>query len=323
MQSPIKTKNFMILSLLILLVSIVLSLFIGNYNWSVSQLFYDTKLRTIILEIRLPRILVSILVGSSLSISGVIYQGIFRNPLVEPFILGVAGGASLGAAISLLFFPHPLFTQFIAFLGGLFATFITYRLGMRDGVCDPTKVIIAGVVTGSFSSALLSIIKFFSQDTKLRSIIYWLMGGIYFTSWSEALYLLLSTIAIITILYKLVWKLNILSLGDEEACALGLNVELYRRLFLTLATLLTAITVSISGVVAWVGLIIPHFGRTIVGVEHKRLFIVAGSLGAIFLLWCDTLARSITITEIPLGIITSTIGAPYLYLLIKKEKVYF
>lgn len=283
----------------------------------------NTIYNTIVWNIRLPRILLVIGVGIALASAGATYQGVFRNPLVEPFILGVSAGSALGAALAICFpyiFPN---LQISAFIFGLIAVFGAYTLARARGQTPPITLILAGVIMGSIFMAFVSILKYISDDTELREIIFWLMGGFYHANWGDVHMILPLVFVGFVILWFFGWKLNVLSMGEEEAKALGISTEKTKIILIVLATFITAISVSAVGIIAWVGLMMPHATRMIIGPDHRFLLPSAAIMGAIFLIICDTIARTLTTAEIPIGIITSILGAPYLIYLIRTKKNIF
>ncbi len=272
----------------------------------------------------MPRILLAIVVGMALATAGGVYQGTFRNPLVEPFILGVSAGAAFGAALSIVF-PQYLFSiQLSAFMFGMVAVFAAYSLASVRGQTPLVTLILAGVILGSLFGSAVSLLKYISTDTGLREIVFWMMGGFYYATWSDV-YQIVPVVAICTIVLCLMgWKLNVLSMGEEEAKTLGINTERTKIILITLATFITALSVSVVGIIAWVGLMMPHAARLVIGPDHRFLLPSAAIMGAIFLIICDTIARTLTSAEIPVGIITSILGAPYLmYLLRTKKNIFF
>ncbi len=277
---------------------------------------------TIIWEIRLPRILVGILVGFSLATAGAVYQGTFRNPLVEPFILGVSAGAAFGASLGILFPALFLNLQVGAFLFALVAVTAVYFSSRSDGRNAVVSLILAGVIIGSLFQALVSILKFVSDDAALRAIVFWIMGGFYYADWSDVALLLPLTLACGATIWMLSWKLNILSMGDEEARSLGVNPERLKLVFILCATLMTALAVSVVGIIAWVGLMMPHAARMILGPDHRFVIPAAALMGGIYILVCDTLARTLIGSEIPVSIITSILGAPFLFYLLRTKARY-
>jgi len=314
------------------------SLILGGYEISIPKVYsillykltsiatipFDRADEVIIWDIRTPRILIAIFVGAALSISGVVYQSIFRNPIVEPYILGVSSGAAFGASLGILF-PMIFFTvQVSAFLFAITALGISYMFARSRGDTQPISLILSGIIIGSIFSAMVAILKYISDDTQLREIVFWMMGGLYYATWQDIYIVSIVVTSASIIIWLLSWKLNILSTSDEDAKTLGVNPELYKFIFIILATVMTSVSVATVGIIAWVGLMIPHFVRLIIGVDNRYLIPAAGVLGAIYILLCDTLARGVIESEIPIGIITSIIGAPFLLLLLrlKAGKIY-
>jgi iron complex transport system permease protein len=275
---------------------------------------------TVIWQIRLPRALAVLLVGAGLAVSGATFQGTFRNPLVSENILGVSAGAAVGAAIGILIDQGPLVMQLCAFGFGLLAVALTYLIS-RVYRSNPTLVLVlAGIIVASLFSALTSLLKYMADPyTKLPDITYWLMGS--FAKISQRDVLLAAPIIAIPMLVIVLirWRLNTLSMGDEEARTLGLDTKTLRTIVILCSTLITAAAVSISGMIGWVGLIIPHIGRMLVGPDHKGLIPATILIGAIFLLVVDTVCRDLTSMEIPVSIVTSVIGAPIFLYLLKKN----
>jgi iron complex transport system permease protein len=279
---------------------------------------------TIIWDIRVPRVLLTIFVGGALAIAGAVFQGVFRNPLVEPYILGVSSGAAFGAAMGIVF-PTIFFSiQLSAFAFGSLAVAMTYTLARVRGETPIVTLILAGVIIGSIFSALVSLLKYVSDDTALREIVFWLMGGFYYATWNDVWMIAPLVTVGFFILWAMGWKLNILSMGDDEARTLGVNPEKYKFIVVSIATAITAFAVSLVGIIAWVGLMMPHASRMILGPDNRYVIPASMMMGGIYMILCDTLARTITSSEIPVGIIASILGAPYLcYLLRHKGKVIF
>lgn len=286
--------------------------------------YWTEDMETVVFRIRLPRILAAMLVGAALSASGAAYQGMFKNPMVSPGILGVSAGASLGAALAILLSCGIVGIQFGAFAGGMLAVALTYFvsawLGKRG---DTTLVLIlTGIIVGMLFTSFLSLIKYAADPyTKLPAITYWLMGSLASVNGRDVSAALWPVGLGLFLLLLLRWNLNVMSFGDEEAKALGVNTARLRLLVIVCATLMTASAVAISGVIGLVGLVVPHLARLLVGPDYERLLPAATLLGSLFLLVVDNLARTLYAVEIPLGILTSFIGAPFfLYLLINTRK---
>ncbi len=272
-------------------------------------------------QIRLPRIAAALLIGASLSAAGTAYQGIFRNPLVSPDILGVAAGAGLGACFAIWSGGSAWFIQLCAFFGGLAVVggvMVIARAATRH---EPVlTLVLVGIALGTLCGAGISLIKIIADPyTQLPTITFWLLGGLAdITTGDLAFAAPLMVIGCLP-LWLLRWRLNVLTLSDDEARALGLNVARLRLVIVLCATLATASAVAIAGIIGWVGLIVPHIGRLLTGSNHQRLLPVAMTLGAILLMLTDTLARGISTTEIPLGILTSFIGAPFFLALLLRR----
>lgn len=275
------------------------------------EVAWTTIEESVVMRIRLPRIMLAALVGAGLSISGASFQGLFGNPLVSPHILGVAAGAGFGAALGILFSGGPLIIQVSALIFGVFAIFITYLISRIRKATPIFMLVLSGVVVGAFFQALISLLKYVAdpEDT-LPSIVFWLMGSFTGTSHRDLMIGAPLILIGIVVLLLLRWRINILSLGAEEAKALGINVERIKWAVILMATLITAVSVSLSGIVGWVGLIIPHIGRMLVGNNHRKLLPACVSIGAGYMLFIDTIARTATAAEIPLSILTAVIGAP-------------
>ena len=273
---------------------------------------------TVVWNLRVPRIMAGLLVGMALSVAGAAYQGMFRNPLVSPDILGVSAGAGLGAAIAILHGLPLTVVQACAFGGGLLAVGCVYAVAARVRHHDPVLVLVlAGVAVGTLFAAGISLAKVLADPSvQLPSITFWLLGGLSAVTPGDlavAAPLMLCGLAPVWLLR---WRVNLLTLADDEAQAMGINVARLRLVLVVSATLVTAAAVSIVGIVGWIGLVIPHAARLLVGPEFSRLLPVSGVLGAAFLVAADTLARSIVTIELPLGILTAIVGAPvFLWLL--------
>jgi iron complex transport system permease protein len=263
-------------------------------------------------EVRLPRILASMLVGSVLAAAGSVFQGMFRNPLVSPDILGVSTGAGLGAAAGILFSLSIIHIQLLAFVGGLCTVGAVYLIAISIRQHEPTLILVlAGIVIGSLAGACLSLVKILADPyDQLPAITFWLLGSFASVDKSDLIGALPLCVFALIPLILLRWRINVLSLGDEEARSLGINPDRVRVTLITAATLMTAAAVAIAGVIGWVGLVVPHIARLLVGPNFQRLLPIAMLVGANFMLLVDTLARSLTQTETPIGILTAFVGAP-------------
>lgn len=273
----------------------------------------------ILLEIRLPRIIAAIFIGASLSVSGAVFQGMFVNPLVSPGILGVLSGAGFGASIGLLLGLSMFFVQTFAFIFGFLAVFLALIISrFYEQKNSILMLVLGGIISSSLFSALLSLVKYISDpyDT-LPSIVYWLMGSLSSTSLSNVLFVLPIMSISITILFIFSKYLDILSLGEDEAKTLGVDVKKIRFFIIVLATILSALSVMLAGVIGWIGLVIPHIARFLVGANHTIMLPFCAILGGIFLLVVDTISRGFLNTEIPLGILTSLVGIPVFIFVLK------
>lgn len=280
---------------------------------------WPSSLQTIVLEIRLPRAIMAMCVGAGLSISGAACQGMFRNPLVSTDILGVSAASGFGAALALLFSRNAVELQLIAFAFGLAGAALTYLLARVYRTTPILMLVLSGVVVGAFFSALLSGVKYLADpESKLPAITYWLLGSLDAAS-VQGLKMALPPIAVGTAGLLLArWQLNVLAMGDEEARALGIRTEWLKALVVVCTTLITAAAVSVCGMVGWVGLVIPHVGRMLVGPDHRHLLPATLSLGAAYMLFIDDIARTASASEIPLGILTAVIGAPFFGYLLRR-----
>lgn len=268
---------------------------------------------SVVLQVRGPRILAALLVGAALAAAGTAYQGMFRNPLVSPDILGVSAGAALGAVIGIFFSQSALVIQLGAFAGGLAAVGLVYAVGANVRRHDPIlSLILAGIVLGTLLGALIALIKYLADPyNQLPAITYWLMGSLAAVAPRDLALAAPFALAGLVPLYLLRWRMNLLSLSDDEARALGVPVGRLRVAVVCAATLMTAAAIAISGIIGWVGLLIPHAARMLVGPEFSRLLPLAMVLGAAFLLAVDTLARTVAPIEVPPGVLTALIGTPF------------
>lgn len=272
---------------------------------------------TIVFEIRLPRILGAFVVGSSLAMAGVAFQSIFKNPLVSSDLLGVSNGAGFGAALAILISGVGVVTQIFAFIFGIISVSITYMLSKAYKAGGILVLVLSGVAISAFFSALVSAIKFVADpNDKLPEIVYWLMGSLASVTVDKLIMILVPVALGMIILFALRWNMNLLAMGDEEAQSLGINPSRVRLLIIIGCTLLTSAAVSISGIIGWIGLVIPHMARMVVGSDNRILIPASLSLGASFLLLIDNISRALISIEIPIGVLTAIIGVPiFLYLL--------
>ncbi len=319
------------------LLLLLLALGWGRYSLSPGQvldvllgLSSDEVAKNIIFNLRLPRLLAALLVGMALAVAGTVFQGIFRNPLVSPDLLGVSSGACVGAALAIVLGAGVLMTQTLAFGGGLLAVLLTMslpRLVQRDsapvGAAGSTIVLVlAGIIVGGFMMATLGLLKYLADpESQLAEIVYWQLGSLSKVSKENLRLLAPAILTSAGLLLALRWRINVLSLGEREAQLSGVNLRWERNLMVAGATLLTASAVCLSGTIGWLGLVIPHLARLIIGDNNLRTLPLAALLGAVFLLLLDTLARSLYSQEIPLGILTGFIGAPCFAWVLVKQRV--
>ncbi|WP_132767192.1 FecCD family ABC transporter permease [Tepidibacillus fermentans] len=326
--------------ILLLLISIFASVSIGSVSVALptttkilihhipfinSTPTWEASEELIVMNLRLPRVFLAILIGAMLSVSGVAFQGVLRNPLADPYILGVSSGAALGAAIAILFIPNlMLFGRFtlpiFAFLGSVLALILVLLISGKQRHRGSDSFILAGVIVQSFMGAVLSFLITIS-DKKLQSIVFWMMGSLANHDWQDVWVLI--PYFMIGTLFLLIQQrdLNILSLGENAAIHLGMDVQKKKVLILAFASLLAASAISIVGIIGFIGLIIPHLIRIVFGSNHKILLPVSVIAGGIFLLWTDTLARTIIPSrEIPIGVLTAFLGAPFFAYLFYKSR---
>lgn len=281
-----------------------------------------TLLDNIILQIRLPRVLLAILIGASLAVSGAAFQAMFVNPLVSPGILGVLAGASFGAALGMLISEQWYVVQALAFAFGFVAVGVAVLIGgMVTNSRSTIMLVLGGVISGSLFTALLSVIKYVADPySTLPAIVYWLMGSLTMADLDGVLLVSVPMLLSIAGLIVMSKYFDLLSLGDEEAKALGVNVSLIRFGAIILATLASSLSVVMAGIIGWVGLIIPHIIRMAVGPSHRLLIPLSAITGAIFLLLADSVSRLALSVEIPIGILTSLIGIPVFIIVLKNAR---
>lgn len=275
----------------------------------------------VVLNVRLPRILMALLVGAALSVAGASFQGLFANPLATPDTLGVGAGASFGAALGILLGGNHLVIQFCALVFGLGAMGLTWLISNTKENRSILMVVLSGTITGAFFQALISLVKYVADpETKLPAITYWLLGSIADVSYSNILVGAPLMILGVALILAMCWRLNVLSLSDDEAASLGIHVQRARWTVILAATAVTASAVSLCGQIGWVGLVVPHISRILVGSDHRKMIPMSIALGAAYLLLVDTVARSATAAEIPLSILTALVGAPFFAYLLRRSK---
>jgi iron complex transport system permease protein len=309
--------------------SLILASFIPGINHFIDTARLDLRDIVIISQIRIPRIFLSIFVGIALASAGVIFQGLFRNPMADPFVIGVSAGAALGATIGLVFVKdigllNISTTTIFALFGALATTFLVYGISRIKGKVSVITLLLSGIALSAMLSAMTYLIMIFKTHD-MAKIVFWIMGGFTSASWSNFIILAPVVTTLVIISGFFMRDLNIISLGDERAVQLGVQVDRVKKTLLVLASLIAAAAVSMSGIIGFVGLITPHILRLLVGPDHKILYPTSAVAGGIVLLMSDTLARTVLMPrEIPVGIITSVIGVPFfLYLLVKSKRQIF
>lgn len=318
---------------IILFMAALISISIGHYSFNpmdvlssiwngiTGQVSEDPSMDLVLVNIRLPRLIAALVVGSALSLAGAVYQGIFRNPLVSPDLLGVSNGACVGASIAIIFGLGLVLQQFMAFVFGILAVLIAISIPKLVKNKSNLMLVLAGIITSGFFSSIMALIKFTAdEESQLSSIVYWQMGSLSRIGHQDLLYTVPVVIICMIVLLALAWRLNIISLGEIEAQTLGINVSRLRTLLIICASCLTASTVSISGTIGWIGLIIPHLSRLLVGSDHRKQLPITILLGCTFLLIIDTMCRTLTSLDIPLSVLTGLIGAPFYAWLLWKQR---
>jgi iron complex transport system permease protein len=283
----------------------------------VAPFFPDATAGLIVYSVRMPRVLAALLVGAGLAAAGTAMQGLFRNSMADPYIIGTSSGAALGAAVAIVFLGG-MFLPVFAFVGATGATFLVYALATRNGRAPVETLLLTGVALSMFFSAILSFLMY-SAGKSLHQIVYWMMGGFWTVGWGDiSLSLLIIAGCFILIVYAK--DLNILSLGEEDAVHLGVNVETFKRILLFVSSFVTGIAVAIAGSIGFIGLITPHVMRLVVGPDHRVLFPTAMVAGGIFLLWADTITRTF-LGDMPVGVITAFVGAPFFVFLLRRRSM--
>lgn len=332
-----KSKMLVVSLVFLVLVTFLISLAVGRYPIKVNDLIsmivckitgvecnVPTTVQNVFFCVRLPRIFAALIIGAALAVSGASYQGIFKNPMVSPDILGASSGAGFGAGLGILLSFRIVEIQISAFFFGILAVLLTYFISsvIEKSSGKVLTMVLVGMVISTLFQSFLSMIKYVADpNSKLPAITFWLMGSISSINVQDLKLLFISLLLGLLPLMLLRWKLNIMSFGDEEAKAMGVNVDAIRVIVILCSTIMTSAVVAISGVIGWVGLIIPHFCRMIVGPDYKKLIPVSMVIGGCFLLSVDNLSRSLFSMELPIGILTAIIGAPFFtYLLIRGKK---
>ena len=307
---------------------VLLSLFFGRYPLPVRDVLtaivrpeaVPLATKIAVWQLRLPRTLAAAFVGASLSVSGAAFQSVFRNPLVSSGILGVSNGAGFGACVAIVCFGGGVYTYLLSFVFALAAVVLSWFAGRISRVTTTITMILGGTIVGAFFSALVSVMKYIADPySQLPSITFWFMGSFASVGASHLLALVPMAVGMLLIFLSR-WRLNALSMGEREAAALGLDVRRCQFLVIGGASLCTAAAVCISGTIGWVGLVIPHIGRMLIGNNNQKLIPVSISLGACFMVLMDLLSRTLTAAEIPIGILCALIGTPFFVYLLKKTR---
>ena len=335
MKTAEKKKKFNIkFTILVVIFTVVFfgSFMLGRYPVSPPELMkiilsgiidipqsWPDAAENVIFQIRLPRVLAAAIIGAALSIAGVSYQGMFQNPMVSPDILGASSGAGFGAALAILLGAGYMGISVAAFLFGLAAVMLAYGISRVSRINATLAMILAGMMIGSLFTSCTSFVKLVADtEQTLPAITYWLMGSLVSIKPQDVAFAIVPIIAGSVPLFLLKWRMNLLTVGEEEAQAMGINTRALRLVVIVCATLLTASSVAISGMIGWVGLVIPHFCRMIFGYDYRKIIPASALFGATFLMVVDNIARLATTAEIPLGILTSFVGAPiFVYLILK------
>lgn len=343
MKKITKTKNglnfrkHLLIALLsvVLLIIILISLTIGRYKVDMKELtgvlfsfiykgerFWEEISETIVLGVRLPRVLIAVMVGGALSVSGASFQSIFRNPMAAPNILGASTGAAFGAALAILNSLGKIQITLYAFAFSMICIAIVMLVSKLSRTGELLSLILSGIMISSLFQAGVSYLKLVADPTEtLPEITYWLMGSLNGRNLNDLSYIWIPMLIGIVPIFLLRWKMNLLTMNDDEARTMGVNTKRTRVVLIISTTLLTAASVSVSGIIGWVGLVIPHMARRLIGNDCRFLIPCSAVMGGIFLLLVDNLARNLYTTELPLGILTSIIGVPFfVYLLIRKDK---
>ncbi len=323
-----------LLSIIALVVVFAASLAIGQYGvpfWDTFRIVlanifpieatWDSIQEAVVMTLRFPRTIAAIIIGGALALSGATYQSIFKNPMVSPDLLGVSAGACVGAAIAMLMNQGSAVIQLGAFAGGIIAVAITTAIPRLIRNESTTVLVLSGIVIASLMSSIMSIIKFIADtETQLPEITYWMMGSFAYVTIKDMLPVLPTILIPLIITLLMRYRLNVLSLGDNEAKSLGINLRTTRGLFILCSTLITASCVCLSGTIGWVGLVIPHAARMLIGSDNKKMLPLAMIIGGIFMLIIDILCRTLTSAELRLGILTGIIGAPFFIFILAKQR---
>jgi iron complex transport system permease protein len=322
-------ENTIIVLLLFLLIAFLTSLSVGRYTIQLDSVFkilflgerIDSTATFVIFNVRLPRVIAALAVGATLAVTGAAFQGLFKNPLVSSYQLGVSSGAGFGAALAIIAGAGTFLIQGSAFIFGMIAVGASFAISRIYKGSSTLTLVLAGIIVGSFFSALVSLMQYIAdpRDT-LPSIVFWLMGSLSSVTFNNLLPALAIMLVGIAGLIVVRWRINILAMGEDEARSLGINMKMLVGIVVACGTIATASAVCISGVIGWIGLVIPHIGRMIVGPDYKKLIPVSILIGGVYLVFIDDIARTLIAGEIPLGILTALLGTPFFAYLLSKSK---
>lgn len=273
----------------------------------------------VLLNVRLPRILLTFIVGAALSVSGAVLQGLFRNPLVDSYILGISSGAAFGASLAIVYSLS--FINVYAFLGGIVAVLITYAIASSNKQLSTITIILSGMIVSGIFIALLTLVQYISNPYKLQAIIQWTMGNLHSASWNEVKQAIIPITLTVLCSFVYRWRLNLLALGDDAARAVGINPVPDKVILVTCATLMTTTTVAVAGIISFYGLFLPHIVRMLLGADNNKSIPANIFLGGTFLLIIDTLSRTLFMFEVPIGVFTTILGGGFFVFLLKKNKV--
>ena len=330
MKPFIRDKSFLFFaSLSLLFLSIFFSLSTGAVSIPMDALFLgklNHQQEVILFSIRLPRVLLSLLIGSSLAISGATMQALFRNPLADPALIGVSSGAAFAVALAIVVF-NPFVgiaglygLSLFAFMGGICTCFLIFRFSQMNGAFSVTYMLLAGIAINALCGGGTGFLTYLSDDQELRSFTFWTMGNLGGALWSSVIVMFSIFIPNVIILIKNARKMNLLLLGEQDANHLGLDTEKFKRITILCTVLLVSVAVSVSGVIGFIGLIVPHFVRLLLGADYRLLIPFSALFGALLLLVADTFARTlVSPTEMPVGILTSFLGGPFFLWLLSRE----
>lgn len=320
-------------SVIVLIILFFVALMVGRYTISFSSFFSalfnmpsaDVVDRSVIISLRLPRTLMALLVGIALSLSGLVYQETFQNKLVSPDFLGVSSGAGFGASIAIIVGLTGLMISITAFIFGILTVFLTVGIAKIFRNNSPTVLLLSGIIVSGLMSAGISFIEFMADtDKQLGEIVYWLLGTFSKATMRDVWILMPIVIIGSVFLFIIRWRINIVALGMNEAITLGLNYNFYRGMIIVIATLLTAASVAYSGIIGWIGLVVPHLARICVGRDARKTIPLTILFGAAFTIVCDIVCRTFTASEIPLSAVTGFLGTPiFLTILFLRRKTIY